>query len=307
MTTRLMLTAAAIGMASALPYLAVRDACSPQPAGAGPITSPDTAEAFSNNSIYVNTAVSAPTPQGYSLAFARLSGSTSQDGYMGSYNLQTYDTIQCQEYCDSVLGCNAFNIFYERDPSVDPGAGCDNPPSTVNIKCILWNSAVTASTAVNQGGYRNNFHIVIAASNGYVKDAPPPPLPSFTGPVELGGSISAPLNSAGKDTYTGFEYHAGAFDPSKCASGCLAHTQYDHDHPNADGTYQACNFFNAYVQSVNNVPQGTYCTFYTQPWDRSYATNYAYYAGQWAQQGNYNSISQSYGYSLTTQDPGVVS
>ena len=82
MSTRLMLTAAAIGLASALPHLAARDACSPQPAGAGPVTSPDTADAFSANPVY--TGNGAPVPQGYSLAFANLTGSTSQDGYMGS-------------------------------------------------------------------------------------------------------------------------------------------------------------------------------------------------------------------------------
>ncbi len=84
MSTRLMLTVAAVGMVSAMPHLAVRDACSPQPAGAGPVTSPDTAAAFSANSIYVDTAVSAPVPQGYSLAFDGLTGSTQQNGYMGS-------------------------------------------------------------------------------------------------------------------------------------------------------------------------------------------------------------------------------
>ena len=38
---------------------------------------------------------------------------------------------------------------------------------------------------------------------GYVKDAPPPSYADFTGPTELGGSISAPLNNAGHDTYVG--------------------------------------------------------------------------------------------------------
>ena len=84
MSTMFLLTAVAIGMVSALPQLAVRDACSPQPTGAGPATSPDTAAAFSANAIYSDTAASAPTPQGYSLAFSGLTGSTSQDGYMGS-------------------------------------------------------------------------------------------------------------------------------------------------------------------------------------------------------------------------------
>jgi len=58
----------------------------------------------------------------------------------------------------------------------------------------------------------------------------------------------------------------------------------------------------SYVVSENNVAQGTYCAFYTQSYDESYATNY----GQYDAEGNYYSVSNSYGYTLTNKDLGVV-
>ena len=84
MSTHLFLAATIVSLASALPGLAAREACSPQSAGAGPATTPDTADAFLANSIYTDTAASAPIPQGYARAFTNLTGSTSHDGYMGS-------------------------------------------------------------------------------------------------------------------------------------------------------------------------------------------------------------------------------
>lgn len=97
--------------------------------------------------------------------------------------------------------------------------------------------------------------------------------------------------------------YSGPYDPSQCAAACQATTQYDHDHPRSDGTYDACNFFNSYILSENNSPIGTYCSYYTKAWGRSYATN----TGQYDGNGNYYSVSSSYSYTLAQQDPGVVS
>ena len=93
----------------------------------------------------------------------------------------------------------------------------------------------------------------------------------------------------------------GPYDPSQCASVCLATTQYDSNHPGPDGTYMPCNFFNSYVLSENNTPLGTYCSMYSQAYGRPYDTNY----GQYDNEGNYYSVSSSYGYTLTNQDSGV--
>ena len=86
--------------------------------------------------------------------------------YLGLYTLETYDTIKCQQYCDAATACYGINIYIERDPSVAPADGCDNPSSITNFKCTLWGSAVTADAATNTGQYRDNFQVVIAGSNG---------------------------------------------------------------------------------------------------------------------------------------------
>jgi hypothetical protein len=96
--------------------------------------------------------------------------------------------------------------------------------------------------------------------------------------------------------------YEGPYDPSQCAAACNAQTAYDRATA-SNGVYEPCNFFNSYVLSENDEALGTYCSFYTQPWDKSYSTN----CGQYDGEGNYFLVSSSYGYSLTTQDPGTVS
>jgi len=215
---------------------------------------------------------------------------------MGLYTLKAYDTFQCQQLCDAAPACSSFNLYIERDPSVDPNdPTCANPTSTINYKCTLWGADIDATTATNTGQYRRDFQVVITASNGYNKLAPPPTYPNFTGPTELGGAINAPAN------YMGAKYYPGIYDPSQCAASCQATTAYDRRHPRSDGTYDACNFFNSYVLSRDGVPQGTYCSMYTRVWDKSYSTNY----GQWRGSSRYT-VSQSYGYALTSQDAGRV-
>ncbi|KAL9115553.1 MAG: hypothetical protein Q9187_007292, partial [Circinaria calcarea] len=67
-----------------------------------------------------------------------MDASTQQAGYMGLYTLSSYDTIKCQQYCDTAPSCYAFNMYMERDPSVDPADDCPNPPSITNFKCTLY-------------------------------------------------------------------------------------------------------------------------------------------------------------------------
>ena len=52
-------------------------------------------------------------------------------------------------------------------------------------------------------------------------------------------------------------------------------------------------FFDAYVISDNAIPQGLYCTLYSQAWDRSYATNYGQTRGS-----DRFTVSRSYSYTL---------
>ena len=66
-----------------------------------------------------------------------------------------------------------------------------------NYKCSLWCYAVKDATATNKGGYRYDFHVVVASSNGYTKLAPPPGQSGFLGLNELSGAINAPSGYIG--------------------------------------------------------------------------------------------------------------
>jgi hypothetical protein len=196
-----------------------------------------------------------------------------------------YDVNGCAEFCNSEKFCLGFNIFYERDPTLDANANCPNPPPTTNVKCSLYGYPVAAGSATNTGQWRGPedsngeaFHVVIAGSNGYSKTKTPSNIDDFSGPTSLPAAINAPLDN-GYDTYNGMKlYNEGPFDPSVCAAACEAQTAFDKEHlVQADGTYKPCNFFTAYILTKNDVPQGTYCSFYTREWDSTYAVNTGYF------------------------------
>ncbi|MCJ1388116.1 hypothetical protein MMC18_000961 [Xylographa bjoerkii] len=340
--------------------------CEPSPNGSGPVPSPDTASAFLADPDLQAMATNAATPYGYAQVFANLPASLSAANYMGLYTLTSYDPSQCQSRCDQVTGCLAFNIYIERDPSVDPNAAaCPNPPSYSNYKCTLWGAPVSAAEATNAGQYRDSFQVVITASNGpslppteqaprlktnphrpaYNKNAPPPPIASYDGPVPLGGAINAPLDPAGADSYMGYQYfpfsQTQGFTPQTCADACGAQTAYNSQHPAADCSYEPCVrrppsslyflsppipslpfpspppisnpsflippnmshppptndpqlFFNAYVLSLNGLPQGLYCALYNETWSPGYATNYGQYRGS-----DEYAVSDSYSYAVS--------
>lgn len=286
--------------------------CAPYPQGYAPSTSPDTVQAFLANPVYAALATNATTPSGYDRVFQDLNASVTQPGYMGVITYQHYNTIACQLACDAANGCTAFNIYIERDPSLDAGAGCPNPPAVFNYRCTLYGLNISATTATNVGQYRGPtdangtaFQTAITASNGYVKYAPPPSYTNFTGPVALPGAIVVP---EGADTYIGIRSWPGVYDPSQCAAACQATTAYDKQNllvksANGTVTYMPCNYFNSFVVSKNGVPQGTSCYFFSQPYSAQQATETI----QYDQSGNEFTISSSYGFTLTAQDSGVVS
>jgi hypothetical protein len=284
--------------------------CEVQPTDAGPVPTPDTAIAFLADQDFAATASNAPTPQGYSRSFSNLKASTQSTDMLSYRTLGSYDTLICQEYCDSLLGCFGYNIYMERDPKIDPCnlANADGPSTTV-IKCVAWGSraSLDPSLATNDGQWRGPasnitgqpFHVVIAASNGYTKNGGPPPIPWFTGPVEAGGAINAPKLTNGTDSYIGAKIFVGsAYDPTICAFACYDQTTYGLKHPKPDGTSNVCAFFNSYLLSIDNVPNGLYCSLYTTAWDRSYGTNYGQYRTDDQGVTHRYSVSQSYTYTL---------
>lgn len=112
-------------------------------------------------------ATAAPTPDGYELVFINSNASLTASDYMGLYTLTSYDTLGCASLCDQASGCEAFNMYIERDPSLNASAeNCPNPPSTTNYKCTLWGTPVSVDEATNFGQYQDSFQVVIAGSNG---------------------------------------------------------------------------------------------------------------------------------------------
>lgn len=116
----------------------------------------------------------------YTQVFRDLNASIEASSYIGLYTLETYNTSECAAYCDNTALCTSFNLYIERDPSVNPSANdstaatvwgywCPNPASITNFKCTLWGSSIDASEADNYGEYREEFHTVITGSNGYDK------------------------------------------------------------------------------------------------------------------------------------------
>lgn len=53
---------------------------------------------------------------------------------------------------------------------------------------MYWGGPVTQSNALNNGQYRNQFHVVIAGSNGYVNRSIDTPI-GYTAPTYLRNSV----------------------------------------------------------------------------------------------------------------------
>ncbi|KAJ4405903.1 hypothetical protein N0V82_010234 [Gnomoniopsis sp. IMI 355080] len=108
------------------------------PAGAGPVTSPDTAAAFQANTVYsTNANTYGVTNSTYTVVTINSNGSvfpTTSDpkpiGYLGWMNMPSYTPYSCAQLCTSMTPtCNSYNIYYLRSPTVAPGAACPTPAS----------------------------------------------------------------------------------------------------------------------------------------------------------------------------------
>jgi hypothetical protein len=130
----------AIATQSVLTVIEKRAACAAQPTGvSGVYAAPaeptdDTVSAFASNTAFAAAASSAPIPAGYSNTFTNLNASNNAYGYMGYTTLSSYDTLKCASKCNAINGCMSFNLYFERDPSLEPASACPNPTSTTIIK-----------------------------------------------------------------------------------------------------------------------------------------------------------------------------
>ena len=113
--------------------------------------------------------------------------------YMMYVVLDKYDPKACADVCTSHSGCDAckaththhnipnepahklhpVNIYIQREPSVEPGISCPNPPAVAVTKCALYSEPVTKNDCINNGqeigpldSSDNPFKIIIRGSNG---------------------------------------------------------------------------------------------------------------------------------------------
>lgn len=189
--------------------------------------------------------------------------------------MPSYDVQSCADKCSKTRGCQGFNTYFERSPSKAPAANCQDPPGAANPFCVLWGGPVSKENALNGGQWREKYHVVITASNGYV-------LTSLLNPLS-GKAINAPLDCNNNDAYMGMRLLTdnAPFDPQRCAAICEATTQYNIDHPEPGKAPRLCKFYNTYILNKNYISQGQACSMYTQYWDpNTYATNDGQYDGQ---------------------------
>merc|ERR1712230_259531 len=76
---------------------------------------------------------------------------------------------------------------------------------------------------------------------------------------------------------TNKQQHRHDFDVVRAGSN--AHNDYSRKHPDHEGNYHFCNFFNSYILYKNNVPESLVCSMYTREWDSSYAVNCGQHRG----------------------------
>lgn len=149
-----------------------RAACDPLP------TLPNTyninlanAPAFRSDQAAASVANNAnPAPTGYYQTFKNLQGASDAMPPLDTIVVNTtkgYDIDFCAGKCNAQPGCLAFNLFFERNPTLDPGRNCPNPPAFANIKCSLWGAGIDAKTATNRGSRTRQFDSAVAGSNGY--------------------------------------------------------------------------------------------------------------------------------------------
>ncbi|KAK7949322.1 uncharacterized protein PG986_010208 [Apiospora aurea] len=280
-----------------------RDApCAPQPTGYGPVPSPDTADSFLAYSASSAAANNAPVPSNYARTFVNTQGSSSSYGYLGFTVLKSYDPVACASQCDTINGCSAINIYFERDPIRGPDDKlCPNPRSTAVIKCVFWGGPVDERSDEHQGGYIAQFHVVMAGSNGYVKKMFGG-VPGYTDPLNgtaVDAAINAPPDCTGANTFMGAKvFTSGPFDVGLCAAACEAQTAYNLQHPPASGAPLTCQLFNTYMLMRDGTAVGQYCAMYTQYWGHLHMTN----RGEWRGSEGYT-FAWSLEYSNTT-DPG---
>jgi hypothetical protein len=186
-TTTMATTTLSVTPTPHIVHTEVQGDCAPQPTGYGPVPKEDTMWGFYDSSEIHDAAANAITPPHYIQAFAFANASYVGGHYLGHYELESYDTLNCSARCDTYTDrilsdiqsknaiskdeeqsiCQGINIYFERSPVIHLGSHCPNSKSRTVIKCALWGEELEPRHATNTGYNEWNFDVVIAGSNGY--------------------------------------------------------------------------------------------------------------------------------------------
>ncbi|KAH4898061.1 hypothetical protein HBI25_179590 [Parastagonospora nodorum] len=163
---------AIIGSASA--SVLPRQACLPLKHSVAPGPVPNTVESFGNYPFYSEIAKVVVSPAGFEPIAKAASAAVNSASYMHIINLDSYDVSACAQHCDATGGCEAFNTYFQRNPSVDPAAACPNPSANTLVVCGLYSQAINEADITNEGQGRGPidangqaFEVVIRGSNVY--------------------------------------------------------------------------------------------------------------------------------------------
>ncbi|KAF1832653.1 hypothetical protein BDW02DRAFT_471228, partial [Decorospora gaudefroyi] len=146
-------------------------------ASTGNSTAPDpesnTLTGFLQSQAYTALAADASTPPGYELALSNADCSISSTRYMMYVEMESYSPEACAEVCSQHSGCDSFNIYVQRDPSLVPGPECPNPSGIAVTRCALYSEPVQPDSCNNVGqevgpadANGEAFKVAIRGSNG---------------------------------------------------------------------------------------------------------------------------------------------
>ena len=217
----------------------VNSACASQPVYYANQPSLSTTNDFLSYAGFYNTAISAIAPTNYTAIFIGYYAAVSQSGYLGYQFLATYDVNACAAFCNSVSSCAGFNIYHERDPSLNPVAGassssCPNPPPITSVVCAIYSTAPSADKATNIGEWRASFAVAISGSNAYAKtpntaitsassiSTTYPFVQNFGIPATLNGAIV--IDPKFPEYYVDSSFYYGVWNPKQCGTFCAATT-----------------------------------------------------------------------------------
>lgn len=166
-------TSTTIATTTSAVALGPNDPCGPITYQYGYVPANSSMTGFLADTSFATTAANAITPAGYTWLFTGYMASLNQNGYMGYLELGQYTPSTCAAWCNAQSTCAGFDIYFERDPVLNPAAACLNPAMQTAIRCAFWSTALLPANAVNVGQWRGNFGVLIAGANGYNKGVNP--------------------------------------------------------------------------------------------------------------------------------------